>query len=133
MTMELIQKCQSAYSLIFQAKEELRRVALNLGMEFAIARRQQIDNICSELLSNIEQNDECAMETSYTNLQDALYELSQEISYLEAEEYTYPEVSSYYAQDDDDDLSGSSMVLKPRRPDHGPGNLDSAVLPPVDD
>lgn len=135
---EFIEKRTRAETLRQQAQQQLREVALDFGMQFARSHRQRIENFCTELSFGIEQNNEAVIDSSYTNLQNALYELDRDVQeyYAEAEdEDLFGAIRNIFTRDDedDDDNYNSSPVIKPRRPGSGPGTLDSAVLPPVDD
>lgn len=138
MTTESTEKLTSANRLVLQAQRQLRELALDFGgMQFASNYRQRIEKICTELLFGIEQNSEHIIEASYSNLQDALYELNQDIrnNYtVDEDEENFDIIRDIFTGDNEDDgMSGSSPVPKPRRPGPRPGNLDSAVMPPVDD
>jgi len=91
---ERVEKRTRAEALIFQAERQLREVALEMGMQFARSRRQRIDNICRELRESLQQNNDRGIDQTYSDLQDALYELNRE-------------VREYYAEDEDDDLFGT--------------------------
>jgi molecular chaperone DnaK len=91
---ERVEKRTRSEALILQAERQLREVALEMGMQFARNRRQRIDNICRELRESLKDNDDRGIDQSYSDLQDALYELNRE-------------VREYYAEDEDEDLFGA--------------------------
>ncbi|MBD2777227.1 molecular chaperone DnaK [Iningainema tapete] len=95
---ERVEKRTRAEALIIQAERQLREVALDFGMQFARNRRQRIDNICRELRSSLQQNDDRGIDLTVADLQDALYDLNREMR-------------AYYAEDDDDDLLGTIRDL----------------------
>ncbi len=136
MNTEWMEKRRSTEALILQAERQLREVALDFGMQFARRHRLRIGNICQELLSSLQQNDDLGIDLTVADLQDALYDLNREMR-------------AYYAEDDEDDLLGtirdlftsndeddntgdSPPIPSPRRPGPKPPNNDEAVLPPID-
>ncbi len=91
---EKVEKRTRAEALILQAERQLREVALDFGMGFGRSRRQQIDRICRELRESLQQNDDRGIDQAYVDLQDALYDLNQE-------------VRQYFADEEDEDLFGA--------------------------
>jgi molecular chaperone DnaK len=140
MTQEETGKHTRAEKLILQAERQLREVALDFGMQFAPSHRQQIDNICQELRSVLQQNNDRGIDQAYSDLQDALHELKREVSqyYPENSEDDLWNSEGDNSEDDlwnnqDDNIGGSPPIPRPRRPGPRPGSFDSsAVLPPTD-
>ncbi|MFM9160491.1 MAG: molecular chaperone DnaK, partial [Dolichospermum sp.] len=91
---ERVEKRTRAEALILQAERQLRELALEMGMQFARNRRQRIDNICRNLRESLQADEDRGIDQAYADLQDALYELNQE-------------VRQYYTDDEDDDLFGA--------------------------
>ena len=91
---ERVEKRTRAEALIISAERQLREVALDFGMGFARGRRQRIESICKRLRESLQENSDRGIDQSYADLQDALYELNQE-------------VREYYAEDEEDDILGA--------------------------
>jgi molecular chaperone DnaK len=91
---ERIEKRTRAEALILQSERQLREVALEMGMQFARYRRQNIDNISRELRQSLKENNDRGIDQAYADLQDALSELNRE-------------VRQYYAEDEDENLFGA--------------------------
>jgi len=91
---ERVEKRNRAEALILQAERDLKNVALDFGMQFARYNRQRIETLSRELRQYLAKDDERGIDQSLANLQDAVYELNQE-------------VRQYYSDDEDDDLFGS--------------------------
>lgn len=85
----------------------MREVALDYGMQFAQRQRGKIESLIRTLRESLERDDDRGIDQIGTDLQDALYDLNQEVSvYTNAEE--------------DDDLFGSirrTFTGEPRRRD----------------
>jgi molecular chaperone DnaK len=86
---EKVEKRNRAEALAYQAERQLREVALDRGMQFAQRSRQRIETLIRELRDSLERNDERGVDQVGSDLQDALYDLSREVS--------------AFAMDDDDD------------------------------
>ena len=86
---ERVEKRNRAEALAYQAERQLREVALDRGMQFAQRSRQRIETLIRELRDSLERNDERGVDQVGSDLQDALYDLSREVS--------------AFAEDDDDD------------------------------
>ncbi len=86
---ERVEKRNRAEALAYQAERQLREVALDRGMQFAQRSRQRIETLIRELRDSLERNDERGVDQVGSDLQDALYDLSREVS--------------AFAMDDDDD------------------------------
>jgi molecular chaperone DnaK len=128
MTQEGTGKQTRAEELILQAERQLREVALDFGIQFARSQRQQIDNICQELRSVLQQNNDRGIDQAYSDLQNALHELSREVS-----QYYVENSEDDLWNNEDDNIGGSPPIPRPRRPGPRPGSFDSsAVLPPTD-
>jgi molecular chaperone DnaK len=91
---ERVEKRTRSEALIISAERQLREVALDFGMGFARGRRQRIESICKKLRESLQENSDRGIDQSYADLQDALYELNQE-------------VREYYAEDEEDDILGA--------------------------
>ncbi|MFM6200617.1 MAG: Hsp70 family protein, partial [Dolichospermum sp.] len=76
---ERVEKRTRAEALILQAERQLRELALEMGMQFARNRRQRIDNICRNLRESLQADEDRGIDQAYADLQDALYELNQEV------------------------------------------------------
>ncbi|MGF1537945.1 MAG: Hsp70 family protein, partial [Elainellaceae cyanobacterium] len=74
-----IEKRNKAEALTFQAERQLREVALDFGMQFANQYRRRIESLVGELRDYLKQEDERGIDIAQADLQDALYELNQEV------------------------------------------------------
>lgn len=74
-----IEKRNKAEALTFQAERQLREVALDFGMQFANQYRRRIESLIGELRDYLKQDDERGIDIAQADLQDALYELNQEV------------------------------------------------------
>ncbi|MGF1513181.1 MAG: molecular chaperone DnaK [Elainellaceae cyanobacterium] len=74
-----IEKRNKAEALTFQAERQLREVALDFGMQFANQYRRRIESLIGELRDYLKQEDERGIDIAQADLQDALYELNQEV------------------------------------------------------
>lgn len=77
---ERVEKRNRAEALAYQAERQLREVALDHGMQFAQRSRQRIESLIRELRDSIERGDERGVDQIGAELQDALYDLSREVS-----------------------------------------------------
>jgi molecular chaperone DnaK len=131
MTKERVEK-RRAEALILQAQRQLKEVALDFGMQFERNRRQHIETLSRELRENLAQDDDWRIDHSYADLQDALFELNQQVCVY----YTEDEQDDLWDDDPwgdkDDNTGGSAPIPSPRRPDPRPGTNEGAELPPID-
>ena len=74
-----IEKRNKAEALTVQAERQLREVALDFGMQFANQYRRRIESLIGELRDYLKQDDERGIDIAQADLQDALYELNQEV------------------------------------------------------
>ncbi len=91
---ERVEKRNRAQALTYQAERQLREVALDYGMQFAQRQRSRIETLIRSLRDSLERDDDRGIDQISVDLQDALYELSRE-------------VSIFATEDDEDDLFGS--------------------------
>ncbi len=91
---EKVEKRNRAQALTYQAERQLREVALDYGMQFAQRQRSRIETLIRSLRDSLERDDDRGIDQISVDLQDALYELSRE-------------VSVFATEDDEDDLFGS--------------------------
>ncbi len=77
---ERIEKRNRSQDLIAQCDRRLREVNLDFGPQFASGLRRQIEAISRDLQDSVAQDDDRQIDLNYANLQDALYELMQEMS-----------------------------------------------------
>lgn len=91
---EKVEKRNRAQALTYQAERQLREVALDYGMQFAQRQRSRIETLIRSLRDSLERDDDRGIDQISVDLQDALYELSRE-------------VSVFTMEDDEDDLFGS--------------------------
>lgn len=91
---ERVEKRNRAQALTYQAERQLREVALDYGMQFAQRQRGRIESLVRALRDSLERDDDRGIDQIGSDLQDALYDLNQEIS-------------AYATEDDEDDLFGS--------------------------
>jgi molecular chaperone DnaK len=89
---ERIEKRNRSQDLVAQCDRRLREVNLDFGPQFAGGLRRHIEALSRDLQDSVAQDDDRQIDLNYANLQDALYELMQEMSQA-GENY-----------DDDDDL-----------------------------
>lgn len=131
MTKERVEK-RRAEALILQAERQLKEVALDFGMQFERNRRQHIETLLQELRENLAPDDDWGIDQSYANLQDALFELNQQVRVY----YTEDEQDDLWDDDPwgdwDDNTGGSTPIPSPRRPGPRPGTNEEAELPPID-
>jgi molecular chaperone DnaK len=90
---ERVEKRNRAQALTYQAERQLREVALDYGMQFAQRQRGRIETLIRALRDSLERDDDRGIDQIGADLQDALYELSREVS--------------AFASEDEDDLFGS--------------------------
>lgn len=76
---ERVEVRNRAEALAYQAERQLREVALDYGMQFAVSSRNRIESLIRELRATISRNDERGVDLASSELQDALYELSREV------------------------------------------------------
>ena len=91
---EKVDQRNRAEALAARAERELRTVALDFGLQFAQGTRRRIDSLILDLRDSLARNDDRGIDMTSSNLQDALYELSRE-------------VTEYAMEEDDDDLFGA--------------------------
>ncbi|MDB9495505.1 molecular chaperone DnaK [Spirulina major CS-329] len=91
---ERVEKRNRAKALVDQSQRRLREIVLDFGTQFASYYRRQIDALIQDLEAALAKDDERAIDRTYADLQDALYELNRE-------------VRMQYEDDDDDDFFGS--------------------------
>ncbi|KGF73325.1 molecular chaperone DnaK [Neosynechococcus sphagnicola sy1] len=92
---ERIEKRNRADALTHQAERQLREATLDFGMQFTSSYRRRIEPLVEDLRDSITRDDDAAMDRVQSYLQDALYDLSREVSLRYSEE------------EEDDDLFGS--------------------------
>ncbi|MBV9386342.1 MAG: molecular chaperone DnaK [Chroococcidiopsidaceae cyanobacterium CP_BM_ER_R8_30] len=113
---ERVEKRNRAEALILQGERDLKNVALDFGMGFARYNRQRVETISRELRQYLAQDDDRGIDQTLADLQDALYELNQEVRH-------------YYSDDEDDDLFGSIRNMftgeRDRERDREPYGRDS--------
>lgn len=80
-----VEKRNRSKAMVDQAQRRLREVALDYGTQFASYYRRQIDDLIRSLEASLEKDDERAIDRTYADLQDALYELNREVR-LQAED-----------------------------------------------
>lgn len=138
-----MEKRNRAEALILQAERQLREVMLDFGMQFARNHRQRIETLSLELHDNLAQDDARMIDESYAGLQDALYDLNQEVRQYysdDEEDELFGFIRNIFSgkgdreppnEDEDDNNTGSLPIPSPRRPGPGSGTNDSAELPPT--
>jgi molecular chaperone DnaK len=89
---ERIEKRNRSQDLVAQCDRQLREVSLDYGPQFAGNLRRQIEALTRDLQESLGQDDDREIDLSYSNLQDALYELIREVN------------ASNEGFDDDEDL-----------------------------
>jgi molecular chaperone DnaK len=77
---ERIEKRNRAQDLVAQCDRQLREVSLDFGPQFAGNLRRRIETLTRELQESLGQDDDRDIDLSYSNLQDALYELIREVN-----------------------------------------------------
>jgi molecular chaperone DnaK len=77
---ERIEKRNRSQDLIAQCDRRLREVNLDFGPQFASGLRRQIEALSRDLQDSVAQDDDRQIDLNYANLQDALYELMQEMT-----------------------------------------------------
>lgn len=76
---ERVEKRDRAQALIDQSQRRLREVSLDFGNQFASYHRRQIESAIADLREYLKRNDEGGIDRSQADLQDALYQLNQEV------------------------------------------------------
>ncbi|MCG9891323.1 MAG: molecular chaperone DnaK [Thermosynechococcaceae cyanobacterium MS004] len=77
---ERIEKRNRSQDLIAKCDRQLREVSLDFGPQFMSGLRREIESLSRELQESLGQNEDRKIDLSYTNLQDALYELMREVN-----------------------------------------------------
>jgi molecular chaperone DnaK len=77
---ERIEKRNRAQDLVAQCDRQLREVSLDFGPQFAGNLRRNIETLTRDLQESLSQDDDRDIDLSYSNLQDALYELIREVN-----------------------------------------------------
>ncbi|MGB6168912.1 MAG: molecular chaperone DnaK, partial [Geitlerinemataceae cyanobacterium] len=77
---EKVERRNRAEALAARAERELRTVALDFGLQFAQSNRRRIDALVVEVRESLRRNDDRGLDLATSSLQDALYELSREVS-----------------------------------------------------
>jgi molecular chaperone DnaK len=77
---ERIEKRNRAQDLVAQCDRQLREVSLDFGPQFAGNLRRNIETLTRDLQESLGQDDDRDIDLSYSNLQDALYELIREVN-----------------------------------------------------
>jgi molecular chaperone DnaK len=77
---EKVERRNRAEALATRAERELRTVALDFGLQFAQSNRRRIDALVVEVRESLRRNDDRGLDLATSSLQDALYELSREVS-----------------------------------------------------
>ncbi|MGA1262452.1 MAG: molecular chaperone DnaK [Prochlorothrix sp.] len=81
-----VEKRNKAEGLASQAERKLREVALDFGMYFAEQQRRRIEGLIRELRQAVKANDDRGIDLTQADLQDALYDLNQEVKFRLSEE-----------------------------------------------
>lgn len=77
---EKVDRRNRAEALAARAERELRSVALDFGLSFAQGTRRRVEALVRELRDSLARNDERGLDLASGSLQDALYELTREVS-----------------------------------------------------
>lgn len=77
---EKVDRRNRAEALAARAERELRSVALDFGLSFAQGTRRRVEALVRELRDSLARNDERGLDLASASLQDALYELTREVS-----------------------------------------------------
>jgi molecular chaperone DnaK len=77
---ERIEKRNRSQDLIAQCDRRLREVNLDFGPQFASPMRRQIEALSRDLQDSLTQDDDRQIDLNFAKLQDALYELVQEMT-----------------------------------------------------
>jgi molecular chaperone DnaK len=77
---ERIEKRNRSQDLIAQCDRRLREVNLDFGPQFAGSLRRQIEALSRDLQESVAQDDDRSIDLNYASLQDAMYELVQEMT-----------------------------------------------------
>ncbi len=81
-----IEKRNNAEGLCYQAERQLREVALEFGMQFAMAQRRAIEGLIKELRQAVADNQDRTIDEVYVELEDSLSDLRRQIKLLTQEE-----------------------------------------------
>lgn len=120
---ERVEKRNRARALADQAQRRLREVALDFGSQFANRYRQDIDNICKEILDALEKEDDRRLDKSIADLEDVLYELNREarLQYKQEEgEGFFESIKKTFMGDDEEEYDWRRQ----RQPNPRYGNRD---------
>lgn len=84
---ERIDKRNRGQDLISQCDRKLREITLDFGPQFANNLRRRVETLSRDLQDSINQDQDRQIDLDYANLQDALYELNQEVTRVNQEYY----------------------------------------------
>lgn len=115
---EKVERRNRAEALAARAERELRTVALDFGLQFAQSSRRRIDALVVEVRESLRRNDDRGLDLATSSLQDALYELSREVSEYSMDgedENIFTTLRRTFTGDDDE-----TYGLEKRRPKENP-------------
>lgn len=115
---EKVERRNRAEALAARAERELRTVALDFGLQFAQSSRRRIDALVVEVRESLGRNDDRGLDLATSSLQDALYELSREVSEYSMDgedENIFTTLRRTFTGDDDE-----TYGLEKRRPKENP-------------
>jgi len=84
---ERIDKRNRGQDLISQCDRKLREITLDFGPQFASTLRRRVETLSRDLQDSINRDQDRQIDLDYANLQDALYELNQEVTRVNQEYY----------------------------------------------
>ena len=84
---ERIDKRNRGQDLISQCDRKLREITLDFGPQFASNLRRRVETLSRDLQDSINRDQDRQIDLDYANLQDALYELNQEVNRINQEYY----------------------------------------------
>jgi len=103
---EKVQKRNDSESLILKAERQLREATLDFGMQFVSSYRSRIEAASQKLRGALTENDERGIDRYYSDLQDALSDLTREVYQRNKEEEEADSllgaIKSFFTDDDDD-------------------------------
>ena len=103
---EKVQKRNDSESLILKAERQLREATLDFGMQFVSSYRSRIDSASQRLKDALADNDERGIDRYYSDLQDAVSELTRDVYQRNKEEEEADSllgaIKSFFTDDDDD-------------------------------
>lgn len=103
---EKVQKRNDSESLILKSERQLREATLDFGMQFVSSYRSRIEAASQRLKEALAQNDERGIDRYYSDLQDAVSDLTREVYQRNKEEEEADSllgaIKSFFMDDDDD-------------------------------